>query len=100
MPQVDVILYQEDDGSVPLLEWLRSLPEKALTKCRIRIERLANLGNELRRPESDYLRDGIYELRVGLRGINYRILYFFHERSAVVLTHGLTKERMVPPKEI
>src|SRR5215467_6008410 len=47
-----------------------------------------------------YLRDGIYELRVGLRGMNYRMLYFFHERVAAVLAHGLIKEREVPPREI
>lgn len=64
------------------------------------IERLQNLGHELRRPEADYLRDGIYELRVGLRGMNYRMLYFFHGRTAAVLGHGLVKEREVPPREI
>ena len=58
------------------------------------------MGHELRRPESDFLRDGIYELRVGLRGINYRMLYFFHGQAAVVLSHGLVKERAVPPLEI
>lgn len=33
-------------------------------------------------------------------GVNYRILYFFHGKEAVVLAHGLTKERVVPPREI
>jgi phage-related protein len=64
------------------------------------LERLAQLGHELRRPEADYLRDGIYELRVGLQGINYRMLYFFHGREIVVISHGIVKERAVPPKEI
>jgi phage-related protein len=59
-----------------------------------------DLGHELRRPEADYLRDGIYELRVGLRGTNYRMVYFFHGRVAAVLAHGLVKEREVPPREI
>jgi phage-related protein len=63
-------------------------------------KRLRDLGHELRRPEADYLRDGIYELRVGLRGMNYRMLYFFHGRVAAVLAHGLVKEREVPPREI
>lgn len=40
------------------------------------------------------------ELRVGLGGMNYRMLYFFHGRVAAVLTHGLVKEREVPPREI
>jgi hypothetical protein len=66
----------------------------------VRIERLRDLGHELRRPEADYLRDGIYELRVGLGSVNHRMLYFFHGRVAAVLAHGLVKEREVPPRDI
>jgi putative component of toxin-antitoxin plasmid stabilization module len=43
---------------------------------------------------------GLYELRVGLRGQNYRMLYFFHGAVAAVLTHGLIKEDRLPPKDI
>lgn len=100
MPQTRVVFYQEDNGSVPVLDWLDGLSVKALAKCTAKIERLAEMGHELRRPEADYLRDDIYELRVGLQGINYRILYFFHDQTAAILTHGLVKERRVPPKDI
>jgi phage-related protein len=100
VPRIRVVFYQETAGSVPVLEWLDTLPSKAQDKCRVKIERLQDLGHELRRPEADLLRDGIYELRVGLQGINYRILYFFHGKVAAVLTHGLVKERVVPPREI
>ena len=61
---------------------------------------LRELGHELRRPEADYLRDGIYELRASLGGIQYRILYFFHGEVTAVVSQGLVKEREVPPKEI
>lgn len=100
MPATKVVFYCEDDGSVPILGWFDTLPAKALAKCRVRIERLQELGHELRRPEADFLRDGIYELRARLRGIQYRILYFFHGNVAAVLAHGHTKEREVPPREI
>lgn len=100
MPQTELLLYQDEHGNVPLLNWLDKLSDKALAKCRVKLERLAQLGHELRRPEADLLRDGIYELRVGIGGINYRMLYYFHGRQAVVVSHGLTKERRVPPKEI
>jgi len=100
MPQVQVVFYREEDGSVPVLDWLDGLADKAQAKCTAKIERLAELGHELRRPEADYLRDDICELRIGLQGVNYRILYFFHGRTAAVLSHGLLKERRVPPKEI
>jgi phage-related protein len=58
------------------------------------------MGHELRRPDADYLRDGIYELRISLRGVHYRVLYFFHRAIAAVVSHGLMKEQAVPPKEI
>ena len=61
---------------------------------------MRELGHELRRPEADFLRDGIYELRVSLLGVHRRILYFFHGNAAAVVSHGLVKERVVPPKEI
>jgi phage-related protein len=64
------------------------------------LDRLREMGHELRRPEADFLRDGIYELRASLGGIQYRILYFFHGTMAAVVSHGLAKEREVPPKEI
>jgi phage-related protein len=100
VPRTKVVFYREEDGSVPLLEWLDGLPEKAWDKCRVKLERLREMGHELRRPEADYLRDGVYELRVGLRHVNYRMLYFFHQTAVVVVSHGLTKERAVPPREI
>ncbi len=100
MPRIDVLFYRDDDGTVPLIEWLDKLDSKALDKCRVAIDLLRQRGHELRRPQADYLRDGIYELRVGLRGINYRLLYFFHGRQAVVVSHAIVKKRVVPPKEI
>ena len=96
-----VVGFRDDDGSIPLLAWLDRLPQKAVAKCIAAIELLKERGHELRRPHADYLRDGIYELRVKHTGINYRILYFFHGRTAVVLSHGITKQRAtVPPREI
>lgn len=100
MAIVTLHAFQDEAGDVPYLEWIESLPRKAQDKCRVRLERLQEMGNELRRPEADYLRDGIYELRVKHQRINYRILYFFHGRTAVIVSHGLQKERVVPPKEI
>lgn len=99
MPETEVILFSEDDGAVPVLAWLDKLPAKAQDKCIVKIERLAAMGHELRRPEADFLRDGIYELRISLQGIQYRMLYFF-QGSRAVISHGLIKTSQVPPKEI
>jgi hypothetical protein len=55
------------------------------TKCYLRLERLRERGREL---------------RVSLRGVHHRILYFFHGAIAAVVSHGLVKEGVVPPKQI
>ena len=85
---------------MPTLEWLHRITPKALAKCVTKIERLQELGHELRRPEADFLRDKIYELRASCQGVHYRILYFFHGNKAAVLSHRIVKESIVPPKEI
>ena len=101
MAQTEVFFFREpNDNSVPLLEWLDGLPTKVQAKCTERIDRLGELGHELRRPEADFLRDGIYELRASYQGVHYRLLYFFAGKAIVVVSHGLTKERAVPPREI
>ena len=86
-----------------MLDWLSELRKgnrKAFAKCLARVVRLRSLGHELRRPEAELLRDGIYELRIGLGTVNYRLLYLFHGRQIAVLAHGLTKEDVVPATEI
>lgn len=99
MPETEVVFFAKEDGSVPLLGWLDGVPAKVQDKCIARIELLAAMGYELRRPIADTLRDGISELRVIRQKVHYRMLYFFHGRTAVV-SHGLTKEGEVPPREI
>ena len=103
MPSTHVVFYQEKEGDAPVVQWLkelRSINVKAFDKCRAALTRLALLGHELRRPEADYLGEGIYELRIRLGSINYRLLYFFHGRNQACLSHGLTKEAAVPPEDI
>ena len=100
MPKTNVVIYQDKDGSVPLLDWLDGLPAKVQDKCIARVELLAEKGYELRRPVCDSLRDGIYELRTAHGHVNYRILYCFQGKNVVLLSHGCTKEKKVPKAEI
>jgi phage-related protein len=100
VPRTLVVFFKDHAGNVPVLEWLDTLPAKVQDKCVVKIERLRELGHELRRPEADFLREGIYELRVGKEGLNYRILYFFHGKVAAVLAHGIIKQRDVPARDI
>jgi phage-related protein len=103
VPKTQIRFYQDANGHAPVREWLRELYQadpKAHAKCVARIERLADAGHELRRPEADFLRDGIYELRARKGTVNYRILYFFHGQHVAVLAHSLTKEAAIPYGDI
>jgi len=101
MPPTKIVVYCDEDGSAPVLEWLEGLADRARTKCLVALERLKHLGHELRRPQADYLRDGIYELRTALHGMQYRMLYCFCGRAVALLSHGLVKKGdKVPEKEI
>ncbi len=103
MPQTKVIFFQEAPGKSPVIQWLLELSrsdKKAYEKCVAALERLAEFGHELRRPIADYLRDGMYELRVQRGRVNYRVLYFFHGRQIAVLVAAFTKEDSIPPQEI
>ncbi len=98
-----MIFYKDEHGASPAYEAFREIlargERKAVAKCQVRIQRLAEKGYELRRPESDYLRDDIRELRARQGSVNYRILYFFHGGTAV-LSHVVTKEGRLPDMEI
>jgi hypothetical protein len=61
MPRTKVVFYREAEDAIPLLDWFEKIPARAKAKCRLRLDRLRELGHQLRRPEADYRRDGIYE---------------------------------------
>ena len=99
MSAVRIVLFREEDGTTPLREWMRGLrSQKAVGKCLAAIKALSLLGAELRRPHADYLSDGIYELRTHVQRVQYRLLYFFHGRDIVVMTHGIVKRGSEVPK--
>lgn len=106
MPATEVIYYAES-GVSPFLRWVDRQQDKVQDKIFDAVARLEELGHELRRPEAEYLRDGIYELRVKKGHVNYRPLYFFDDvkdkterivQRRAVIAHGCTKEgRLKPP---
>lgn len=103
MPPTTAVFYRADDGTAPVVSWLRALRRanpRAFAKCVAKLERLRVLGHELRRPEADTLRDGIHELRVRWGRVNYRLLYSIHDRMVAVLLHALTKTDTVPDAAI
>jgi phage-related protein len=95
MPETKIVFFQDESGKVPVLSWLGNLRQqdrKGYANCVARIQQLAKLGYEIRRPAADFLRNGIYELRAKHVRVQYRILYFFHGQNVVVLAYGIVKE--------
>lgn len=100
MPRTTVLIYQEEGKTVPLVAWLTRLEEKARVRCLACLDLLAEQGHELRRPAAENIGGGLYELRVKFHHVNLRMLYFFHGKSAAVVSHGFAKEKRIPPSEI
>jgi phage-related protein len=100
VPEVRLVYYQER-GHVPMVEWLATLDADARWRCEYGLDRLRSEGHALRRPLADYIARGIFELRVKHLRVHYRMLYFFCGRSVVVVSHGFAKQgRLIPYEEI
>lgn len=87
-----IIYYKTWRGEIPALEFIDTLTVKVQSKIRKQILLLSYEGPKLKRPYADYLRDGIYELRVKFSPNEYRVLYFFYQRTNIILTHGFVKK--------
>ena len=84
---VGVYYFKDEDGGKPVEEFIDSLPDKEQAKIYAYITELKAQGHNLRRPMTDYLRAGIYELRPR----HNRIFYFFYLRDRAVLVHAIKK---------
>lgn len=93
-----IVFYKTSKGKTPLWEFLKKVDSKANAKIQKHIMLLSQEGPKLKRPYADYLKEGIYELRVKFSPNNYRILYFFFSGEDIVLTHGFVKKTAKVPK--
>ena len=101
MDRYKVIFYEKEDGSRPAYEYIRTLPDK----MRARIYKIAAMleeeGMQARMPYSEYLQDGIFQIRAQQEGNISSVLYFFAVGKTIVLTNGFTKKTpKTPPAEI
>ena len=101
MEQFQVIFYTKGDGSQPAREFLDGLSPKMRTRFAKLIVLLREEGGKLRMPHSEYLKDGIFQIRAQQEGNISRVLYFFTVGKLIVLTNGFTKKTpKTPPAEI
>ena len=96
-----VIFYETEAGKCPMQNYIDTLSMNDRNHLLQRIEELRIIGNNIRRPKGDKLRDKIYELRVALENFNTRALYFFCFENNIVITHAFNKKtNKVPESEI
>lgn len=98
MPTYQAIFYQKDDGSEPAKEFILSVDKKMRAKILKIIAMLQNNGTELRMPYSEYLEDGIFEIRAKVGTDISRVLYFFVVGHKIILTNGFIKKTQKTPK--
>ena len=93
--------YEDEQGNVPVREFLDSLDIKMRQKMLRSIQALQDMGISLRMPLSESLGDGIFELRAKVGSSISRVMYFFIIGDSAVLTHGFIKKtQKTPAKEL
>ena len=89
---IEVKLYEMEDGTVPVEEFLDGLDRNMKAKLAQTISLLGERGYGLSEPYSQPLQDGIFELRAQFGGNISRVLYFFVENGRAILTHSFIKK--------
>ena len=79
MKEYEVVFYEKEDGTHPALDYIASLSLK------------------MRMPYSEFLKDGIFQIRAQQEGNISRVLYFFAVGKRIVLTNGFTKKTPKTP---
>ncbi|WP_290709773.1 type II toxin-antitoxin system RelE/ParE family toxin [Anaerovibrio sp.] len=95
----DVQLYEKANGDCPIQDFLDSLDDKMAAKMYGMIELLEENGPALRKPYSEHLQDGIFELRAKFSSNITRVLYFFYVDKRIILTNGFLKKTQKTPKK-
>src|SRR5712692_3037604 len=98
MPLDQLLVFTNESGNSPLMDWLgelRKIELRAYAKCLQEIRGLTEFAHEtperVGRNRAKRLRDGICELRAKHGKVRYRVLYFFCGKAIACLSHGFKK---------
>jgi phage-related protein len=83
--------FAEDDGNLPVRDWLDRLPDEVRAKVIARIDLLRESGPALDFPYTSQIEGKLREARLRMGKTRYRVLYFFDENRTGILLHGFTK---------
>ena len=101
MEQYEIVFYTKEDGTQPAREFMDGLSLKMRARVLKIIAMIREYGGFIRMPYSEYLQDGIFQIRAQQEGNIARVLYFFWDGKKVILTNGFTKKtRKTPSAEI
>lgn len=98
MSEFEIIFYEKPDGTEPAKDFLLSVDTKMRARLVKIIELLSVNGTSLRKPYSEYLTDGIFEIRAKVGSDISRVLYFFIVGKKIILTNGFIKKTQKTPK--
>ncbi len=93
--------YQKENGEIPVLEFLISLPPKLRAKTQSTIDLLEACGTNLQAPyvapvKGDKYK-GLWELRVKQASDITRVFYFTFKDNRFILLHGFRKKTAKTP---
>ena len=101
MEAYEIVFFTKEDGTQPAREFIDGLSLKMQARLLKIIAMLRTYGGQVRMPYSEYLQDGIFQIRAQQEGNITRVLYFFNDGKKVILTNGFTKKTpKTPPAEI
>ena len=97
----NIIFYEKENGSVPVMEFLNKLTEKHHAKALRDIDVLEKYGTSLTEPHVKHIKGKLWELRIKSASDISRIFYFTHVGKNIVLLHGFVKKtQKTPNREI
>jgi len=87
------VKFYETNSKCPVAEFLDEIKNQQLKEKTVKnIVKLAELGSNARPPLSEYISDGIYELRTQSTNNITRVFFFFIHGSNIIFTNGYTKK--------
>lgn len=96
--EFDIIFYEEN-GKFPVVDFLNSLTIAERDKMSYGISLLKRKGNQMKMPYSEPIEDRIFCLRAKANKKHMRILYFFYHHGRIILTNGFIKKTNKTPKK-
>ena len=98
MDKFEVEFCTKDNGEKPAKNFILGLDTKMRAKVLGIINVLEEKGNQLRKPYSKHLDDGIFEIRGKVGTDITRVLYFFYYGKKIIITNGYIKKTQKTPK--